>query len=303
MDKELEKILLEKPSVYLQVWCWLHCQTDAGGKIEFGYNDIVAKFGITKSCIQRILAVSDVFNQSGKKVDRNREGNKVIVRFLGNSMNRAIVEEVKKPMKEIDSSAEFILSKAEGRRMTKGGKPTLKEVEEYFKEKKMPELQAQKFFNHFNSTGWKVGKTKITDWSARADNWIIDLKETTLNAMGKTLKPTNGKASEKQIEQLVNDSLDDWKEFNVKGNVPDYGKSTSIFLQRVGLIKITAQEGKIYRERANTSANGTANYKENAERIFNLLALNGYFEKLKEEKTDFRKLLNEVVETYKAGMK
>ncbi|TCN61643.1 hypothetical protein CLV25_12526, partial [Acetobacteroides hydrogenigenes] len=33
----------------------------------------------------------------------------------------------------------------------------------------------QKFFNHFQSNGWRVGgKTPMRDWMAAASNWMIN---------------------------------------------------------------------------------------------------------------------------------
>jgi hypothetical protein len=51
--------------------------------------------------------------------------------------------------------------------------PSLNEIIEFFKEKKANTDDAEKFFNHFESNGWKVGgRTKMKDWQAAARNWI-----------------------------------------------------------------------------------------------------------------------------------
>jgi hypothetical protein len=51
--------------------------------------------------------------------------------------------------------------------------PPLDEIIKFFKEKKASNEDAEKFFNHFESNGWKVGgKTKMKDWQAAARNWI-----------------------------------------------------------------------------------------------------------------------------------
>ena len=51
--------------------------------------------------------------------------------------------------------------------------PSQNEVINFFKEKKATTEDAEKFFNHFESNGWKVGgKTKMKDWQAAARNWI-----------------------------------------------------------------------------------------------------------------------------------
>lgn len=53
--------------------------------------------------------------------------------------------------------------------------PTLEEVILFFLEQKFPEKEAKKFFNHFQSNGWKVGgKTPMKDWQAAAQNWMLN---------------------------------------------------------------------------------------------------------------------------------
>ena len=55
--------------------------------------------------------------------------------------------------------------------------PTLQEVSTFFAEQSFPLLEADKFFNYFQSNGWLVGgKTKMKDWQAAARNWMINFK-------------------------------------------------------------------------------------------------------------------------------
>ncbi|PHR48163.1 MAG: transcriptional regulator [Fluviicola sp.] len=56
--------------------------------------------------------------------------------------------------------------------------PSLDEVIKFFKEKKASTEDPEKFFNHFESNGWKVGgKTKMKNWQAAARNWILRSNE------------------------------------------------------------------------------------------------------------------------------
>ncbi|MBI1835956.1 MAG: transcriptional regulator [Flavobacteriia bacterium] len=53
--------------------------------------------------------------------------------------------------------------------------PKLENVIEYFKAKKQSEIEAHKFFNYFESNGWKVGgRTPMKNWHASANNWILN---------------------------------------------------------------------------------------------------------------------------------
>jgi hypothetical protein len=51
----------------------------------------------------------------------------------------------------------------------------LEDVLHFFKEKNETEIEAEKFFNHFQSNGWLVGgKSKMKDWKAAARNWMMN---------------------------------------------------------------------------------------------------------------------------------
>lgn len=53
--------------------------------------------------------------------------------------------------------------------------PSCEAVVLFFKEKNKTELEAQKFFNHFESNGWLVGgRAKMKNWQAAARNWILN---------------------------------------------------------------------------------------------------------------------------------
>lgn len=58
--------------------------------------------------------------------------------------------------------------------------PGLGEVQSYFKSSGLPawEIQAEKFFNHWDSQGWTKGSgAKIVNWDSLANNWILTEKE------------------------------------------------------------------------------------------------------------------------------
>lgn len=53
--------------------------------------------------------------------------------------------------------------------------PSIDDVIVFFKSENFPEIEGQKFFNHFESNGWKVGgKTPMKNWKAAARNWMIN---------------------------------------------------------------------------------------------------------------------------------
>ncbi|SFZ94332.1 hypothetical protein SAMN05428642_10488 [Flaviramulus basaltis] len=53
-----------------------------------------------------------------------------------------------------------------------------KGVIDFFKKENWPIIEAQKFFNHYQGIGWKVGgKTKIVNWQSTARNWMLKAEE------------------------------------------------------------------------------------------------------------------------------
>lgn len=53
--------------------------------------------------------------------------------------------------------------------------PSIVAVQNYFLELKSTEIEAEKFYNYFQSNGWKVGgKAPMQDWQAAARNWLLN---------------------------------------------------------------------------------------------------------------------------------
>ena len=49
-------------------------------------------------------------------------------------------------------------------------KPTVEEIEAFCKEKKY-NVNAQQFFNYYESNGWKIGRNAMKSWQAAVQNW------------------------------------------------------------------------------------------------------------------------------------
>lgn len=53
--------------------------------------------------------------------------------------------------------------------------PSLLVVRDYFRDKGFAEMEADKFFNYFESNGWRVGgRAPMKDWHAAARNWVLN---------------------------------------------------------------------------------------------------------------------------------
>jgi len=52
---------------------------------------------------------------------------------------------------------------------------SIDEVITYFEQEGAARVEAEKFFNHFESNGWKVGgKAAMRNWQAAARKWILN---------------------------------------------------------------------------------------------------------------------------------
>jgi hypothetical protein len=84
-----------------------------------------------------------------------------------------------------------------------GGKqPTIQELKSYFAAQQWTELEAEKFFNYYQSNGWLVGgKTPMRNWKAAAANWILNAE----NFKNEKRKSTSqGQSSRRNSATTVN---------------------------------------------------------------------------------------------------
>lgn len=103
----------------------------------------------------------------------NRPKNEV--NRTNNSINRPINQQrrVEKSREDKSRVEESIESPLTGEPRPKNGrfiKPSLEEIREYCKERKN-HINAQVFFDYYESNGWKVGRTPMKDWRASIRTW------------------------------------------------------------------------------------------------------------------------------------
>ena len=51
--------------------------------------------------------------------------------------------------------------------------PEISELVEYFELRHSSEIEAAKFYNFYQSKNWMVGKSKMKDWRAAANGWVL----------------------------------------------------------------------------------------------------------------------------------
>ncbi|MFT3738461.1 MAG: hypothetical protein QM786_06865 [Breznakibacter sp.] len=72
--------------------------------------------------------------------------------------------------------------------------PGIEDAIEFFKDEKYPEVEARKFFYHFEANGWKVGgKTPMQNWQAAAHNWMLNATRYETESRSNPVKLNNSK--------------------------------------------------------------------------------------------------------------
>lgn len=87
----------------------------------------------------------------------------------------------------------------------KSTKPTIEEIEQYCILKGYDLVNAEVFFNYYESNGWKVGKNKMQNWHSAVAGW-----QTRAKAEHKTPSPTpspKGKKSALQANLEIADEM------------------------------------------------------------------------------------------------
>lgn len=81
-----------------------------------------------------------------------------------------------------------LLSMPVGHSLREGRPTSLEDATSYFKEKNSSSIEAEKFFNYFESNGWKVGgRATMQDWKAAARNWMLNSKKFGVQPKSSTL--------------------------------------------------------------------------------------------------------------------
>ena len=103
-------------------------------------------------------------------------------------------------------------SNNKGQKMKHFQKPTVEEIQNYCKGRGNS-INAQKFYNYYESKGWIVGKSKMKDWTAAVRTWEINQKK---------YEPEMAQKKEKPEVKTVNVDkvkLDPSKTYRLKQNL------------------------------------------------------------------------------------
>jgi predicted phage replisome organizer len=119
-----------------------------------------------------MLDIQNFIGKGSSEADRKREYRQRIetdrtnVRQISDKTPPEIELEIEKELEiELDTKAKKSSTKAK-----RFVKPTLSEIEQYCIERKN-NVNAEQFFDYYESNGWKVGKNSMKNWQAAVRTW------------------------------------------------------------------------------------------------------------------------------------
>lgn len=127
--------------------------------------------GTAKTPVKVVIPSLNKTNKTNKLNNTNKYGLK------RKKNNEKSFDAAGKRSKEKKVAPKKIKARAEnpGSALGKIKRPLLREAKNYFAGKKWPGIEAEKFFNYFQSNGWLVGgKTPMKNWKAAAKNWMLN---------------------------------------------------------------------------------------------------------------------------------
>lgn len=93
MQKAFLNDLLKKPSPYLNLWVYLYCNADASGDFSIASPFLLSRFKISRSKLQRILDFGCEWQDGGKIVAREWQGNVLNIKWLNNVAEKEVARE------------------------------------------------------------------------------------------------------------------------------------------------------------------------------------------------------------------
>lgn len=138
--------------------------------------------------------------------------------------NSDVATSITNPITTItDTDTDISLTTVRDRRFSK---PSIDELENYFRERGCIDAsQPQKFFLHYESNGWKVGKNPMKDWKAAVRHWLLRSQDYAKNQSkhdpgGRKLTPLE--RVREQSRDIITDALERQNRNAGSGSVGPY---------------------------------------------------------------------------------
>ena len=169
---------------------------------DLGLIDVLENGAIYMLDIQNFIgrgsSEADRKREYRQRIETDRTNVQTKVREISEKSPPEIELELKKEIKiekEIDSSASTTTKRK------RFEKPTLSEIEQYCIERNN-NVNAEQFFDYYESNGWKVGKNSMKDWKAAVRTW----------ERSEYRKPTVKKNSKEDAINVVKELMEEYEQ-------------------------------------------------------------------------------------------
>jgi hypothetical protein len=146
---------------------------------------------------RKVFTESRRNNRKGKKQDKNEQVNNICESHDNHMVN-----------KDVNINSDIGLNKdvvkKEKKTREKFVPPTLEEVRQFAEEEMIgSKILPEKFYNYYESNGWKVGRNPMKNWKTKFKSWSIDEKDGTYKQpiSGQFAGETKQQRSERLIEE------------------------------------------------------------------------------------------------------
>lgn len=182
---------------------------------DLGLIDVLENGAIYMLDIQNFIgrgsSEADRKREYRQRIETDRTNVQTKVREISEKSPPEIELELKKEIKiekEIHSSAKSTTTKRK-----RFEKPTLSEIKEYCIERNN-NVDAQHFYDYYESNGWKVGKNSMKNWQAAVRTW----EKNSYTNTTKQTKKTNTEQTLDAIYKVMNESEVEYGESGCNGS-------------------------------------------------------------------------------------
>ena len=182
---------------------------------DLGLIDVLENGAIYMLDIQNFIgrgsSEADRKREYRQRIETDRTNVQTKVREISEKSPPEIEIELEKEIKiekEIDSSAKSTTTKRK-----RFEKPTLSEVKAYCIERGN-KVDAQHFFDYYESNGWRVGKNSMKNWQAAVRTW----EKNSYTSTTKQTKKTNTEQTLDAIYKVMNESEVEYGESGCDGS-------------------------------------------------------------------------------------
>lgn len=180
---------------------------------DLGLIDVLENGAIYMLDIQNFIgrgsSEADRKREYRQRIESDRTNVQTNLRQISDKNPPEIELEIEKEIKiEIDSSAKSTTTKRK-----RFEKPTLSEIKAYCIERGN-KVDAQHFYDYYESNGWKVGKNSMKDWKAAVRTW----EKNSYTNTTKQTKKTNTEQTLDAIYKVMNESEVEYGESGCDGS-------------------------------------------------------------------------------------